>query len=470
MAPFRFITAAALTAVLSAAALLFTILPRSEGRLPDDGRVIVGVVADADPAPIDDALAAAGAGVTLRIDQLHVLAVQGRPGGRDDLIARLERLPAVRYAAPDGDRYQLMSAPSDPAYQAGDQWNIDKVQAPQAWDLLPSGATTLVAVLDTGIDYNHPEFAGRISPAGCDEFHGGCSSHSGARPQDLNGHGTHVAGIIGAATNNGVGVASVSGGRVTILPVQVLSVGGGVVKDSTIINSIVYAVDQGAKVINMSFGGACGSEVDPAEREAIDYAEAHGVLLVMSAGNSGGCREGRFPQNDPRVISVAATDRSDDGATFTDRGLYVSVAAPGVRILSTVPLALGGYAVFSGTSMAAPHVTAEAALLFQVPGATKDKVVRWITSTCDSANVSATCGGRINVYRAVSLAMTGIDPGASAVPAGTPTPAPSPTPTVTPSPTPAPILPPEATPAPTPEATLEPTVASAGGTLRAGRR
>jgi subtilisin family serine protease len=172
-------------------------------------------------------------------------------------------------------------------------------------------------------------------------------------------------------------------------------------------------------VINMSFGGPCGEAVSQATRDAIAYADRHDVVLVFAAGNSGGCREGRFPQNDPRVLSVAATDVSDNGATFTDRGLYVAVAAPGVNIWSTVPRSCvsaicdeSGYRAASGTSMAAPHVAAEAALLFQVPGATKAKVVDWITSTCDPAPVSVRCGGRINVYRAVALATTGVDPAA----------------------------------------------------------
>jgi subtilisin family serine protease len=256
----------------------------------------------------------------------------------------------------------------------GQQWNIDRVKAWEAWDLLPPGGNTMVAVIDSGIDYDHPEFAGRISPNGCDQFHGDClGSGGGTRARDDNGHGTHVAGIIGANTNNRTGIASVSGGRVTIIPVKALSVAGaGYTSD--VLDSITYAVNKGAKVINMSLGGPCGETpraLDDAWRDAIVYAEQRDALIVKSAGNDGGCWEGRFPDTDSRVLSVAATDAADGSPIFTSRGAWVKVAAPGHRILSTYPGARGSYATLSGTSMAAPHVAAQAALLFQVPGATK---------------------------------------------------------------------------------------------------
>lgn len=386
-----------------------------------DRQLIVGLRDGATEASLMDALAAAGAHVTGHVASLNLLTVAPAPGSGRRLAAGLQHHPAVRYAYPDEALFSLLDTPNDPLYVAGRQWNIDRVQAPRAWDLLPPGATTTVAVLDTGIDYTHPDLAGRISPAACDAFRHTCGTGlAQIHLPDVFGHGTHVAGIIGAATNNSTGIASVSGGRAVLLPIQVLSPGGGLVEEiqeSILVTAITYAVDQGAKVINMSFGGPCGTEPRPATRDVMAYAEAHDVLFVFAAGNSGGCRDGRFPQNDPRVLSVAATDLSDNAATFTDVGLTVAVAAPGVGIVSTVPRSCNtgicdpsGYNALRGTSMAAPHVAAEAALLFQVPGATKAKVVDWITRTCDSAAVSVQCGGRINVYRAAHLAVKGYDP------------------------------------------------------------
>ena len=229
-----------------------------------------------------------------------------------------------------------------------------------------------------------------------------------APPRDIEGHGTHVAGILGAATNNGVGVASVSGGRVTVLPIKVSIRGSGGIYSAAVFDAIVYAVRKGAKVINMSFGGACGNEASRVWRDALDFAEQHGVLFVKAAGNGGGCDQGRYPDSDPRVLAVAAVDRSNGMPSFSARGFWVSVAAPGVDILSTVP---GGYALESGTSAAAPHVAALAAMLFQVPGATKAQVMDWITSTCDPVGLNVQCGGVINAYRAVHLAVKGSDPG-----------------------------------------------------------
>jgi subtilisin family serine protease len=414
-----------------------------------NGSLLVGLRDGANEGDVTAALARSGGWVEARIAPLNVLVVDTRPGARDRVAADLRGNAAVRYVDLDRADFRLTAAPNDPLYTAGKQWNIDRVQAPRAWDLLPPGGNTVVAVLDTGVDYTHPDLQGRISPYACDMFRRTCNTSLAAVHQpDVFGHGTHVAGIIAANTNNGTGVASVSGGRVTLLPIQVLSPEGENIDESIIASAIVYAVDHGAKVINMSFGGPCGEEVSQATRDAITYAESHDVLLVFAAGNSGGCREGRFPQNDDRVISVAATDVSDNGATFSDRGLCVAVAAPGVGIWSTVPRSClsgicdpSGYAAISGTSMAAPHVAAEAALLFQVPGATKAKVVDWITSTCDSAAVSSRCGGRINVFRAVSLAVNGVDPAKAAPapstsqPPATTTPATSTTPAATATPT-----------------------------------
>jgi thermitase len=383
---------------------------RREGVDPGTNSLVVGLTEGANESDLSGALTAFGARVVSRIDKLHLLVVETPTGAGGPALAALRRHPSVRYAEPNSP-VTYASAPSDEYYADGQQWNIDRVKAPDAWDLLPAGGNTVVAVIDTGIDYGHPEFAGRISSFGCDQFHGDCLGlGGGAIARDDNYHGTHVSGIIGANTNNRIGIASVSGGRVTIIPIKVLSKGGGGYT-SDVLDAVIYAVDKGAKVINMSLGAPCGSKAPvDAWRDAITYADARDVLIVMAAGNDGGCWEGNYPLTDARIMSVAATDIADSGATFTSRGPWVSVAAPGVRILSTYPVARGSYGVLSGTSMATPHVSGQAALLYQVPGATRAKVMEWIKSTCDPATVSVQCGGRINVYRSVYLAVNGLDP------------------------------------------------------------
>ncbi|GAA0510618.1 hypothetical protein Ade02nite_46030 [Paractinoplanes deccanensis] len=233
------------------------------------------------------------------------------------------------------------------------QWDLPKINTSAA-HAKSTGAGVVVAVIDSGVDAAHPDLAGQVLP-GIDYVTGTTGTST-----DPHGHGTHVAGTIAALTGNGIGVASVAPG-VKILPIRTLDANGSGFMSHTA-SGIVWAADHGAQVINMSLGAT--TQVS-AVTTAISYARSKGVTVVAAAGNSRASGSpASYPAADPGVIGVAATDSADRVASFSNQGGYVDVAAPGVTIASTHPTALGsGYTYMSGTSMAAPHVAAAAALL-----------------------------------------------------------------------------------------------------------
>lgn len=204
----------------------------------------------------------------------------------------------------------------------------------------PSLGKQLVAILDTGVDDKHPLLKDRVV-AGYDFV------DRDPDPMDMQYHGTHVAGIIAEATPK----------QVSILPVRVLDAKGNGY-DYHVAEGIYYAVERGATIINMSFGGERYSRY---LAEAIAYAQLNGVLVVVSAGNEGKEVATYYPASDDRVIVVSATDQKDLIAPFSNTGKTVDIAAPGVNILSSIPG--GRYARMDGTSMATPFVSAAAALL-----------------------------------------------------------------------------------------------------------
>ncbi|MEB3299676.1 MAG: S8 family serine peptidase [Candidatus Sericytochromatia bacterium] len=239
-----------------------------------------------------------------------------------------------------------------------DQWGYKQIKAADAAARTQGDGVT-VAVLDTGIDYNHPDLAGRV-------LMGWNFADKNKDIMDRFGHGTHVAGIIGAAARNGVGIAGVAP-KAYLMAVKVLG-DNGEGSTSTVLEGIKYAADYGAKVINMSLGSA-DTSVDAALSSAIAYARSKGCVVVCAAGNSGG--EVGSPANDPGALAVSSTSKFlfwEYLSGFSNRGAKISVAAPGAGIWSTVPLSANktgktGYAKLSGTSMACPMVAAEAALI-----------------------------------------------------------------------------------------------------------
>lgn len=281
---------------------------------------------------------------------------------REQVLQTLADDPDVEYIEPNIRMYKASmhkgAEIDDPLYP--EQWGLEAIEAPRAWGKLDSSRQAVVAVIDTGVDYTHPDLAGRVDTENDYDF---VNRDDDAMDDDYEGHGTHVAGIIAAVAND-EGIVGVAGrAKVKILPLKVFDKwGNGNMYDTAM--AIMYAADQGADVINLSLGGNrkdLGRSGPRLLQEAVDYAIAKGAVVVAAAGNSGTDVNDFVPASLPGVIAVSALDSNQKLASFSNRGSAISLAAPGVGILSTVPG--GEYESKSGTSMAAPFVSGTAALL-----------------------------------------------------------------------------------------------------------
>ena len=326
--------------------------------------------------------------------------------------------------------------PNDP--QFGALWGLNNIgqtggvadadiDAPEAWDTTTGSNQIIVAEIDTGIDRTHPDLApniwvnpGEIPGNGIDDDGNGFVDdvygydfyNRDADPMDDHGHGTHVAGTIGAVGDNGIGVAGVNW-NVRLMSVKFIGADGyGFTSDA--IDAVVYATDMGARVMNNSWGGG---EYSQALADAISAANAAGVLFVAAAGNNASNNDAApfYPAGYalPNVVSVAATDASDNLASFSNYGpASVHLGAPGVSIFSTVPAAgnpccsdPSGYKYLSGTSMAAPHVSGAAALLLAQDPTRGPAVLKGLlSSTADpvaALSDRVASGGRLNAVNAL---------------------------------------------------------------------
>lgn len=325
--------------------------------------------------------------------------------------------------------------PNDPLLVR--QWALSRMQAASAWGVT-TGSGVTIAIIDTGIDLTHEDLAANVvaggSMIGCGRRARNCNING----QDDNGHGSHVAGIAGAVSNNGKGVVGVAPGA-KLMPVKVLSGNGSGTADD-LAEGIRFAVDKGAKVLNLSLGWISGQGtvikilgVLAPVYSAIDYAWSKGAVIVVAAGNDTVplCAE---PAAHPRVVCVGATDNNDLIASYSNSG-DIDVTAPGGfgsffcedwdrDILSTIwagsdfdcqgpatnnpsHIFLTGYETLAGTSMATPHVSGVAALIFaKNPGWTNQQVIDKIKASADDLGVPGydpVYGwGRVNAYRAVT--------------------------------------------------------------------
>lgn len=332
-------------------------------------------------------LASAGARSESYIRALRIHAVLLPGGARlEDSLGILTSNASVARVEPDRTR-EVGGTPNDSGY--GDQWSLPRI----GWDnvfgsVSPSGSAK-VAILDTGIDGSHPDLDGVVVP--------GTSILDGSNGlSDPNGHGTAMAGIVAAETDNGAGVAGVAYAGVQVMPVTVLGP-DGTGQDSDIIEGVVYAAENGADVILMAFSNPGYSAL---LQEAIDYAWDEGAVLVAAVGNDGSSAP-TFPAGDRGVIGVSSTDQSDALSSSSNYGQAVFLGAPGAGIATTS--AGGDYGTISGTSAAAAHVAGAAALLKAASGASNSVIVGRLARTAEPAGSREQTGnGRLQLDRAIA--------------------------------------------------------------------
>ncbi len=305
--------------------------------------------------------------------------------------------------------------PNDPFFHSrgswgqeyADMWGLHTIRSVQAWELSTGSEDIIVAVIDTGIDYNHPELEGRV-------LKGWDFVNNDDDAMDDHSHGTHVAGTIGANTNNKTGVAAINW-NVKFLPLKVCTASGGCPRSGTL-QAIAYAGDHDANVINMSLGGmGSPSSYD----EAIRYADSKGVFIVAAAGNSSADTCNFVPAAHPLVFAVAATDPDDNRATFSNWGKCTDIGAPGVGILSSIseinvvppryPIVAEQYAAFNGTSMASPHMAGVTALVLATNPeliGNREAITELLRESVDEVETDKYIGtGRTNLFKAITNAL-----------------------------------------------------------------
>lgn len=315
------------------------------------GEFVVALDSPGMASTSERALRARGAKVDRVGDDPSSLLVKAPIGVSGPLFTELaKQAPGVARVQPNY-LYRATYVPNDPRYT--DQWGLSKIGAPAAWNTTKGRNTVVVAVVDTGADYTHPDLSGRIDTANDRDFVNGDLD-----AMDDNDHGTHVSGIIAATMDNHQGGTGVAPG-VRILPVKVLDA-KGTGTSFGVAAGIEYAADNGAKIINLSLAGPA----DPTMGDAVAYAQGKGCLVIAAAGNEGLSSGADYPARYYDVVGVGAVDSSLGRASFSNYGEGVDIAAPGATILSTVPG--GTYESWSGTSMASPFVSGVAALVLGV--------------------------------------------------------------------------------------------------------
>lgn len=326
-----------------------------------------------------------------------------------DVVEYAERIPYI----------QKTLTPNDPSYNSSTQWGLFQMNAAQAWDFTTGSSDVTVAIVDDAVETTHSDLSGVIWTNPNEVPNNGVDDDGNGYIDDVNGfdvansdnnpdpdnpissydHGTHVAGIAGAETNNNNGVASI-GHNITLIPVKSTNSATAVTHGY---EGILYAVAAGADVINMSWGGSGSSTT---AQNIINYASGEGIVLIAAAGNDN-VSSVFYPAGYNNVISVASTTFGDSKSSFSNYGTWIDISAPGSAIYSTIPG--NGYGTKQGTSMASPQVAGLAGLMLSLnPSLSPADIESCILSTADNIDtqnpsyVGELGAGRINAQAAMN--------------------------------------------------------------------
>jgi subtilisin family serine protease len=371
--------------------------PALAADVPADARPVDGVVVKLRGGSVSQVADAVDGDVVAGLSGSRAVVQLDEGASVGEAVGELRRLAEVEWAEPNV-RYSAAELPNDPclvAQKCGkadvSQWAPAVVHAPEAWDVTHGSSSVMVAVVDGGVG-SHPQLADKVRVG---------PDFTGVAPDSCREHATHVAGIIAADTDDHVGVAGL-GWDTTVLSVRVLSFDEAFDECTGTLSGIAQGVDAavaaGARVVNLSLAGSFDSRTI---RESVRAAVRAGVVVVAAAGNAG--QQGNpvlYPAAYPEVLSVTASTMDDRTASFSARGAWIDIAAPGARIVSTTEG--GGYDELSGTSMAAPHAAAAAALVLAVfPGAGPYEVNSRISLGSDRYEGSGldVRYGRLNMWR-----------------------------------------------------------------------
>ena len=353
------------------------------------GRVLVKFRSDIGNEHARQIIAALGARDASELSTLGVHILELPDEASETAFAQmLDLRPEVEFAETDQMVSLSQVVPNDPYYSDINAWSLQRIAAPAGWSITTGSSNVIIAILDTGIDSTHPELFSKLVPGW--NVYGNNSDTA-----DIQGHGTAVAGTAAASSNNGAGVASVAWGC-RLMPVRIAD-NTGLASYSTIASGLTWAADHGARVANISYNVTGSRTVSSAAK----YFQARGGVVVSAAGNQGSTTS---VNDDPYILTVGATDSSDNLFSWSNRGKNLDLVAPG-NVFTTL---LGGqYGVGGGTSFASPIVAGTAALVLSVnPNLTPLQVQDILKSQADDLGDTGwdtTFGwGRINVSRALA--------------------------------------------------------------------